>query len=135
LTNFPLDRIVTLSDATGIKFIKNEKYDFEHYFDDIVGVTFNDKETKQQIRLRFSEKRFPYVVSKPIHHSQQVEDEQQRIVTIEVIPNRELTQQIFAFGSDVEVLAPEHYRNLFASKIAENFKKYFTMQDNCTDND
>ena len=134
LTNFALDRIVTLTDAPGVKFIKNEKYDFEHYFDDIVGVTFNEKETKQHIRLKFSEARFPYVLSKPIHHSQQVEDEQQRIVTIEVIPNRELTQQLFSFGSDVEVLAPEHYRDLLASKIAENFKKYFPVQDGCIDN-
>ena len=43
LTNFALDRIVTLTDAPGVKFIKNEKYDFEHYFDDIVGVTFKQK--------------------------------------------------------------------------------------------
>lgn len=135
LTNFALDRIVTLTDAPGVKFIKNEKYDFEHYFDDIIGVTFNEKETKQHIRLKFSEGRYPYVKSKPIHHSQRVEDEEQRIVSIDVIPNRELTQQLFSFGSDVEVLAPEHYRDLLASKIAENFKKYFPVQEDCTNFD
>ena len=134
LTNFALDRIVTLTEAKGVRFIKNENYDFEHYFDDIVGVSIIEKEAKQHIRLKFSKGRFPYVVSKPIHHSQQVEDEEQCIVTIDVIPNRELTQQISSFGSDVEVLAPEHYRNYFASKIAENFKKYFPVQDSCTDN-
>ena len=134
LTNFALDRIVNLTEAKRIKFIKNEKYDFEHYFDDIIGVTFNPDWGKQHIRLKFSEKRFPYVVSKPIHHSQQVENEEQYIVTIDVIPNRELTQQLFSFGSDVEVLAPEHYRDLLASKIAENFNKYFPVQDDHTDN-
>ncbi len=133
LTNFALDRIDTLTDAFGVKFIKNEKYDFEHYFDDIVGVTFNDKEDKQHIRFQFSENRFPYVVSKPIHRSQHVEDEEHRIVSIDVIPNRELTQQILAFGSDVEVLSPEGYREVVASKIAENFKKYFSVQDSCTE--
>lgn len=93
----------------------------------------NDNVKKETIGLRFSANRFPYVVSKPIHKSQKVVDEDNCVVEIQVRPTRELTQQLFSFIPDVEVLYPEWYRCQIMEKIEENLKKYSSMKIDCTD--
>lgn len=106
ITNFALDRIISIDTVDDIPFIPNESIDFEHYFDDVIGVTIPSRNVeKLNIQLRFSEKQFPYITSKPLHHSQKVIDQEQRILSIEVKPNYELDQHILSFGRDVEVLA------------------------------
>lgn len=89
--------------------------------------------TKQRIVLRFSAKQYPYVASKPMHQSQEIVNEEERTIAIEVRPNYELEQQIFSFGPDVEVLAPETYREYITEKILNNYKKYAPVQKGCTD--
>jgi len=74
------------------------------------------------------------VISKPIHKSQIVVDEENKIVEIQVRPTRELDQQLFSFIPDVEVLYPEWYRQQIKEKIEENLKKYLSMQNGCTGN-
>ena len=99
-----------------------------------MGATIPNEDVKKEtIGLRFSANRFPYVISKPIHKSQKVVDESNCIVEIEVRPTRELDQQLFSFIPDVEVLYPEWYRQRIMEKIEENFKKYLSMQKDCTD--
>ena len=133
LSNIALDRIedVTLTD---LPFRENKEIDFDTYFDDIVGVTKPDPEVLEQtIRLKFDLKRFPYVVSKPIHSSQEVVDDDEGIIEITVRPNKELEALLFSFGPQVEILSPESYRQQFAEKIQENLKKYFPVQKGCTE--
>lgn len=69
ISNIPLDRICGL-ELSDISFVKNETIDFEHYFDDIIGVTIPPPEVqKEHIELEFDPKRLPYIISKPIHGS------------------------------------------------------------------
>ena len=88
---------------------------------------------KETILLKFDADRFPYVVSKPIHHSQTVFNEEEYTIQIEVRPNNELISRIFSFFPQVEVLQPKWLRDDFQKKIAENLKKYSSMQKDCTD--
>ena len=69
------------------------------------------------MRLKFSENRFQYVLTKPLHPSQTIISEDDRIIEISVIPNKELEALILQFGSDVEVLAPDGLRNQIKEKI------------------
>ena len=134
ISNLALDRIKSFRKSS-LPFKKNEKYDFSTYFDDVVGATIpNDDVKKEPIRLRFSSNRFPYVVSKPIHKSQIIIDENNCEIEIQVRPTRELDQQIFSFIPDVEVLAPEWYRQQIQGKIEENINKYLSEKNDCTDN-
>ena len=134
ITNLALDRIVSMTVASDVPFIPNDSTDFEHFFDDVVGVTVPHIEP-MTIELQLSEKRFMYVVSKPLHHTQKTIDENNHIISIRVIPNRELDQQILSYGADMEVLAPDAYRCHIKKKIEENYKKYFPVQDGCTGDD
>jgi predicted DNA-binding transcriptional regulator YafY len=85
------------------------------------------------IILRFSPKRFKYVTSKPIHKSQVTLSEEECTISLRLYSTLELEQQIFSFGPDVEVVSPAWFRDKFAEKIAECMKKYFPVQNNCTD--
>ena len=131
IESYALDRIEEY-DVSDKPFVKNESVDFSTFFDDVIGVSvpYNKDIVTEEVVLRFSEKRFPYVVSKPIHHTQKVLDEPYTI-SIKVKPNRELSQQIFSFIPDVEVLSPEWLRNEIRDKIQENLKKYLSVQKDC----
>ena len=122
--NKALDRIVKFSIAN-VRFVENDQIDYETYFDDIVGVTHDRKHPDvEHVVLKFAKERFPYVVSKPIHHSQQVVNADDGTLSIDVRINRELEQNIFSFGQQVEVLSPEWFRNQIIEKYKEIVKIY-----------
>ena len=126
--NLPLDRItgrVTVNN--NVQFIPNVNVDFNKFFDDVIGVSFIESAEIGEIKLKFSEKRFPYVVTKPLHKSQKIIDAENHIISIKVRWNAELDQMILAFGPDVEVLEPQWYRDYFKDKISENYKIYFEV--------
>jgi predicted DNA-binding transcriptional regulator YafY len=124
IKNLAIDRITRISKSKN-RFIPNESVDFNSFFDDIVGVSFNDNNEIIDLILKFAPNRFKYVTSKPIHSSQTVISEEECTVSLHLRPTRELEQQLFSFGPDIEILSPESYREEFAKKIALCFKKYF----------
>lgn len=127
--NVALDRIENIEQVNK-DYIPTD-IDFETYFDDVIGVSISPNK-KETIRLKFSEHRFPYVMTKALHQSQRVVDVDNRIVEISVIPNNELEALILSFGKDVEVLSPSLYRQQIQNIIRESYEKYFPMQVDCT---
>lgn len=106
--------------------------DFNEYFKDVVGVTLpEDHPIPEEVLLRFEESRFPYVVNKPIHPSQETANEQEHIIRLTVRPNKELEARIFSYGNQVEVLKPEWLRRQIAEKLQGILKKYFSVQEDC----
>ena len=131
IKNLALDRIQKFSELKSV-FRKNETIDFNSYFDKVVGVTMPDESnSEEEIRLKFSPRRFKYVTSKPLHKSQTIISEEECIVSLRLYYTKELEQQLFSYGPDVEVLSPQWIRESFSNKIAECMKKYFSMQNDC----
>ena len=134
ISNFALDRIVELDVIDNVPFIPNNGIDFEHYFDDVIGVTIPVESVKKEhIVLQFSKHQFPYIASKPLHLSQEILDAENCILSIDVRPNYELTQLILSFGPDVKVLSPDNFRDEIKRKIINNLKNYDAVQIGCTD--
>ena len=131
ITNIPLDRIEECM-PIGLKY-KSTDIDFADYFDDIVGVTFPQKLKMEVVLLRFAQERFPYVTSKPLHHSQKIVCRAECTISIEVVPNKELEQLLLSFGHQVEVLSPQSLRETMKENIAKLSKMYFSVQNDCTE--
>jgi predicted DNA-binding transcriptional regulator YafY len=133
LSNKALDRIIKFSRAN-VSFIPNTEINFATYFKDIVGVTVpKEHPIAEKVILKFDKARFPYIVSKPIHPSQEVIDEEKQILQITVRPNKELESLLFSYGPQVEVLEPQWLREQIEEKISETLKIYLSGKNDCTE--
>lgn len=126
ITIFPLDRIKGLRKISAV-FVENNKIDFENYFDKIIGVSSNKNGKSTLIVLRVNSEQLPYMLTKPLHHTQKVREHLQNgsaIVSINVIPNFELIQKILSFGERITVLEPETLREKIKHIVENNLKNY-----------
>ncbi len=127
ITTFALDRIITIQKAA-VKFIPNTKYNFQEYFQDVIGVTITpEKQDVEEILIEVDGKQYHYVSSKPMHPSQHLvryNKDGNAIVMLKVIPNFELKQLILSYGRRMTVLSPEHLREEICSELREILKIY-----------
>lgn len=125
ISNLPLDRIIEIKE-TQRHFTDSDTWNFEEFFEDVVGVTVNQNAEPVKILLQISKSLWPYIESKPIHGSQKVKSKCEEGVIIELTLqiNYELTSVIFAFGEDVKVLAPEELKASIKSKAEALLKNY-----------
>ncbi len=123
LTNLPLDRIVNIA-PVHMEYIPNTNYNFEEYFEDVVGVSVPWSGEPEEVVLQFSKKQYPYVETKPLHPSQSVLDKENRIIRLEVFLTKELEALILSFGDQVEVLKPASLRETLKQKAANMSEKY-----------
>lgn len=125
LTNLALDRILSI-EVGNHPYIENEEWDFNAYFEDIVGVSF-ESDKVEKIRLWFTPSAAPYVTSKPPHGSLRKisNDDTGLIIEIEVIPNFELETLILSYGERTKVLSPESFRKKIKHRVDAMMKNYF----------
>lgn len=125
ITTLALDRIISIENSS-ITFLPNSEYDFDDYFEDIIGVTRLQNEELQLIKLAFDSQIAPYVLSKPLHGSQKkiLENDSGLVVSIEVIPNYELETLILSYGDRVKVLAPENFRMVINARLRKATQQY-----------
>jgi len=105
---YPLDRMHSVK-VTSEVYIKNTTLSPDDYFKNIIGVTIPPNGIIERVVLEFSAARAPYVLTKPIHHSQrtvEIKEDRKVIIEIAVIPNPELESVIMSFGCDVTVKSP-----------------------------
>ena len=123
ITNLALDRIIEITET--LERIQPNETAWGDFFDEMIGVSRPANEEAVEIKLRFSAKRIPYVLTKPIHGASQRLDKtdlENRTIILNLFPNNELYQTLLSFGDDMEVLAPK--------KIVEKFKEITTEMKN-----
>jgi len=106
-----LDRILSI-EGCDVKYIPRQDFNLVAYLNDVVGVTVNQNGQAEKVLLRADHETAPYIVTKPIHHSQQVVETSDSGVTISlhVQLNFELEREILGFGDHVKVIAPERLK-------------------------
>ena len=135
ICNLALDRIHSMEINASVKFIPTDQ-DFEHYFDEVIGVTIPDESVQTvHIELQVNERQYAYIKSKPLHPSQSIVNESARIISIDVRPNYELDYHILSLGPDVEVLSPASYREHIIEKLQECLQIYSGVQKERTEDD
>lgn len=116
LTNLALDRIANI-ELADTPYIPNTSFDFEEYFDDVVGVSVPRSGEPEKVVLKISEKQYPYIKTKPLHPSQVELDKDNRIIQLDVFLNWELESLILSYGDDFEVIEPISLRERIQKRI------------------
>ena len=72
-------------------------FDAEEYFDPIIGVSRPHGGQLEEVEIQLTPETYPYLKSKPLHHSQRNYDKDCRIV-ISIIRNKELEMVLKSYG-------------------------------------
>jgi predicted DNA-binding transcriptional regulator YafY len=90
------------------------------YFADVIGPTVLLENPVEKVMLKFSANRTPYVLTKPLHSSQQLEkayNDGSVSLSYRLRFNKELLGLILGFGADVQVLAPKGLKHRLRAAI------------------
>ena len=123
--NLALDRILNIEELKD-KYQKNNKIDWDYYFEDIIGVTKSENQKLENIVLNFFGKTGRYIVSKPIHGSQKSRwiDNNTLEVTLHLIINYEFERMILSYADSVQVISPKGLVVSTKQRLEEAYKQY-----------
>ncbi len=131
IVNLALDRILAI-DYDFSKPYSCYEFDADEFYKDVVGVTVNQGERTSTIKLWIDRYNAPYVITKPLHHSQTMEKEYEDgsiEVVLKVKINFELERLILGFGDAIEVLKPQKLRNRIFKKLGNAARRYVDKID------
>lgn len=120
-----LDRIISIADAT-TRYILPKGLSVSDYFHDVIGVTVKPSQPPVRIELSADQHTAPYLLTKPLHHSQRVIKSNAKGVnlTIDVQLNFELERELLGFGSGLQVVSPERLRKRMKEQLEKALKAY-----------
>lgn len=121
---FGIERIKNLK-LTSEKFVRDEKLNPIEKFKNTIGLVYSNS-LLQRVVLSFTPKQGKYIKTLPLHTSQKVliDNNEETRISIDVIPNLELTQQILKHGDTVRVIEPEWLVNEVKENLFQTIKKY-----------
>jgi predicted DNA-binding transcriptional regulator YafY len=126
LITLALDRMISIKAAPAETFEPYKGIDFETYYNELLGVTRSETQRPRKVILFVSEKHAPYVLTKPLHHTQQLlkQDETGMIIRIDVVLNFELEREILGFGEGIKVLGPRTLQYCLKKRLAAANSQY-----------
>lgn len=128
LINLALDRIHHIEIAEKERFIENDLFDPQTFFDDLVGVTKNVGMKAETVRFSVNKENAPYVQTKPFHKSQQLIEAQEdgsMVFEIKVVINQELQREFFGYVDTIKILSPQSLVDFMAWKFRAAQERYF----------
>lgn len=129
LLNLALDRILAITPSAVIYQLRD--FDGSAYFKDVIGVSVSRNVVPQEVILYINHRHAPYILTKPMHPSQQVikRDHYGVTISLKVQPNFELEKEILSYGEDVRVLAPNRLKRKIRERLenaTENYQSELT---------
>lgn len=122
LYNLALDRIESIEPAD-VPFRENPEFHSEHFFDDVIGVSKNIKNTPRRIGFWASSEQSKYILTKPLHPSQNLKSRNKEdgscIFEIEVVINFEMYSVFMSYGPGVKVIYPRKAVAYMRDKLRE----------------
>jgi len=128
ILNLALDRITSLRKAEGAVYRENDLFDPDTYFDNLIGVSKAPGSKTAHVVLHVDNEQAPYVLTKPLHHSQQLisQDTNGITVSIDVVLNIELEARILTYGHHLTVISPNSLRRNIKRTLQLALAKYTT---------
>jgi predicted DNA-binding transcriptional regulator YafY len=126
LLTIALDRVLAIKPRPKENFLEMD-FDAESHFKNVVGVTVNEGIKPKNIILWVDRLNAPYVLTKPLHHSQKILKEFQDgsiEISLYLVLNYELERLILGFGEGIKVLQPEKLKNRMIQKLQKSLGQY-----------
>lgn len=127
MLNLALDRIQTIEEHAD-EYRENKSIDFGTYYNDVIGVTKSPGQRDTQVVFWIDDANAPYVITKPLHHTQKVVSEENggKVFTIRVIVNFELERELLGFGPKIKVLGPRILVKQMKMLLQKSLNRYDT---------
>ena len=110
-----------------LQYKDNPDFDTEHFFDDVIGVSKNIGDKAHHIVIEASPQQSKYIITKPIHPSQQLVqrlDDGTCTFSIDVVINKELYSVLMSYGAGVRVLEPKNSVKYMVDNLECLVKQY-----------
>ncbi|MBD2699905.1 WYL domain-containing protein [Spirosoma sp. BT702] len=126
-----LDRMLRITPAPDLNYVASQ-VDPDTYYRDVIGVSVSPNMRTIPVKLLVTHHHAPYVVTKPLHHSQQVikRTSEGVVIQLQVQHNFELEREILGFGEGMIVLAPERLRAAIRARLKSSLSAYDTLLEN-----
>ncbi|MBC5839636.1 helix-turn-helix transcriptional regulator [Flavobacterium muglaense] len=126
ISNLALDRIIKVDYDFAASYL-DEDFDSENFYKHVVGVTVNTGSQPRKIELWIDAINAPYVITKPLHHTQRLiktNDDGSIIIHVLLRENYELDRLLLGFGNGLEVLKPERLRKRMHTILYKGLERY-----------
>ncbi len=120
-----LDRIQDVKTCNE-RYVVNDDFSPATFFKYSFGITQVHEAEPQKVELLFTPVQAPYILSQPLHHSQQIiaNDDKGLQVQLEVYITQELIMTVLSYAGNVKVLGPEKLRKQIKEEIGKMGKLY-----------
>lgn len=129
--NLALDRINRIDHDLSVNY-RQDHFDADEYYKNTYGVTVMGDDQLMEVELKINRYNAPYVLTKPLHSSQKILEQQPDgtlIISIYVHLNFELERLILGFGSSVEVLQPRVLKKRIIKQLELALRQYQPSDD------
>lgn len=124
LKTFGLDRIsnIEIHHTRQLRKTKN----IENAFVNSFGIISTLEEKPEEIILSFNVFQGNYIKSLPLHHSQEIieENENELIIKLNLVPTFDFKQEILSFGESVKIISPKSFKNEIVKEIQNILHHY-----------
>lgn len=123
-----LDRIQDLRPNPEKPYEHNPGITPADYYKDVIGVTVGEQARLLEVKLWVSQQNAPYILTKPLHHSQQLiaQSTTGAVISIRVQHNYELERELLGFGPGLKVLSPRNLQRRIQFLIQQSMTVYET---------
>lgn len=133
ILNLALDRILGVAPST-IKYLPRKDFNLATHLNDVIGVTANPNEKPQTVLLLADRETAPYIITKPIHHSQAIVETSSTgtLFSLNVQLNFELEREILGFGDRIKVIAPAVLKRRIKQVLTHALDQYHNEYNSAT---
>ncbi len=120
-----LDRIASIKESME-KYVESSNFNISSFFENVLGVTVNPDSPPERIEFIADYQTAPYILTKPIHHSQEVIQKVSEgvIFAIHVQINYELEREILGFGDRIKVIKPAPFKRRIKDQLENALERY-----------
>src|SRR4051812_13373864 len=113
-----LDRVEQINKSSS-EFTSDESFSANDFFKYSIGITQLHDFQPQEVILSFTRMQAQFVLSQPLHHSQEVimQNDEEVQIRLKVYLTHELTMLILSYGAEVKVIQPDSLRKMIADTI------------------